>query len=863
MIKSNLSNEKFREAIVYTAAQDNIQKGIFRRALRRAGKTGLVTAAGIVSIGAIDYFFIQSGATQSVLDSIISNYDRLTQIDPDSNLPLILSKDYRHWLLTASILLFGFYSLGAWGINSFSSKAYNRRNDMVQAVLRVPHDNRESEYDRYNSLTGKTQKAWERDLHDYFRVVAEWGRIENRTLAIRDDNLQIGTRVPEGVYQQKTYLRPDLEDIILGLNQREDREKMLIPESRGTKVAFSLPLQINQPQMYFEGRVFDDLAYAKDFLGLEIVCKQLSSEQWVIGSCGPEKSRSFLFGKRKRLAAAIQDEILYPFYYSTPSDDDLSIALVLEATYPVERGGVATLISAMMRDLKPEYFNGRELHYEVISILGFTGPYKTRISYEFPRNAHMNPPIIVFGHTMNPSLDIIQDLTENRTLFPLLRGENKSNQRSRELKQTIFDLEDAIASFDFKGFYNVADRIKYFSADEILFSAETLEALHDIYHQPHDKDKPSFERFQYQWRDLRQPLVYIIKSKKAHANIYYSLLTGVGGVYSALAKREFNAGLVLTEHGIYREDRLVDIANSGMDPFFARKWGQAFDFYSRLVYDAADSITTLCESNRAKQIRDGAPEHKTKIIRVGISLDRPKPSIESPGLYDPKSFTVGMLGNVQPVKQVELFISAAEYLSQKYKSINWQFHVMGRDDPHAKSYAVQIHKRVEQNDELQKIFHFSPYTNYVDAFTPLDVGVLTSSSEVLPVSIIEFISLGKLMIAMDVGGISELINGVDINGNKIDDYGPAGLLVGVNTPENVSKDVADAILTMYLRKCYLLTGKRSDIPEPTPGKLDYLLRQRIPIEEAGPKRIKASFYSDVVLPLYAQEFMRSMQRGAA
>jgi len=120
--------------------------------------------------------------------------------------------------------------------------------------------------------------------------------------------------------------------------------------------------------------------------------------------------------------------------------------------------------------------------------------------------------------------------------------------------------------------------------------------------------------------------------------------------------------------------------------YIVEKWKKALNFYSKISYESADHITTLCPSNVEKLVRDGAPRKKIEIIPGGISLDGKEELYEHEKLSNPKSFTVGMLGNVQPVKRVELFIRVAKYLKEKYDMVNWDFHVMGRDDPNVQEY---------------------------------------------------------------------------------------------------------------------------------------------------------------------------------
>ena len=856
---TELEREKFDEARLYTAYQNKIQKKLFRKGIGKIGAIISLAALGTAAAGALDYYLLDTHVTTNILHNIMQGVSYLAQpnLEIDNNLPRIFQGVYLGRLLTGGITAFALSTLGIMGINASVSSRYTKKNNIVEAVLGVPHKDMNSEIQMYKSLTGKPGDSWRKERQDYFETLSEWAKIECISECLLDANYHFEGTVPADALERKPYRRPTLDEIMTGLGKRDDRKPMDIPKNKGTRVAFALPRQPNQQQQFFEGYVFDALDI-QEFVGYEVFLKKLSSAKWVLGTCGPEEVKPtsmFLRNKTKITEKLIKDEILYPFYYCAPSDKALSIALISEGTYPVERGGVATLVNEMMMELIPEYFKYQQVHFEVISHLAFTGPFKTKVSYTIPHNVHLNPPIIMYGYTMNPSIETKRELPRTGELFEAQKHVSKSKRRHTEIKHTIAQLEKAIESCDMKLFYTVADRIQYFSSNELLISSATMEYLYEEYHKTPDKDKPDFQRFQYQWRNLRQPLIYVIKSEKVPADVYYCVATGVSGVYSALAQKQFKCGLVLTEHGIYLEDRIVDLSNSPMQPFFDRKWTKTLEFYSKLVYDAAHAITTTCASNYFKQLRDGAPKEKLKLIPGSVHINEKIPTFDEPGLKDPLSFQVGMLGNVQRVKRVELFIGTADYLQSHYPEVHWTFKVMGRDDTNDKRYVEQIHTLVEQNPTLEKNFEFSPYTNYIKAFAPLDTGVLMSSSEVQPRSIMEFLSLGKPMIGLDVGGIDELINGTGV-----DKLGPAGMVVDVGTSEKVVKGVADAIVTLYQRKYFMLTGKKSDIPEPEESKLAYLLSQQKPMEKVGPVRM-ANYDFKIIMPLYAQEFMDSIVKA--
>jgi len=854
-IKNTIGEELIKERLV-EAAQDDVQKRLFRKALWGVTKTGIATLGLTAGIGALDYYLHQPGLTHNIIEGIAAGYQYLQQIDPATGKPLI-ADIYKPWLLSGSICAFTVGSLGWWALNSIASTTYSKKNTIADAVLSVSHQSIQSELDTYARITHKPAYRWEQIRADYFDVLVELAQLSEAVLVAKDGNLLLKTTYPKKA-SKYAYIRPTLEQIVDGLNTRKDFEHMDIPNGKIRRVTFPLPLEPNQAQMYCEAYIFQDKdrEAAKGFLGFDVFSKRISNTEWVIGSIGPQRPKHYSLNFNTRIKSfpdveTIKRGILNPLYYRNPPQDAVALAYITEATYPVARGGVSSVVHQMIRDLKPEHLNAQRIHNEVVPLIGFPGTFKTRISYDPTDNTHINPAIVLYGHTKNPSLDIKADIIGNQLFSGRLIGETEERYRSRELKRLIFDFEKAFAEHDTSLFYDVADRMQFFSLDEILNSKETLEVLHNLYYQIHDEEKPDFKYYQNEWRVLRRAPLVVIKSKKVEADVYYTLLTGVAGVYAALAKREYGEKfkqkkkVVLTEHGIFAEDIRVFLANTSMHPYLRQMWERALDFYSKITYQAADKITTLCTTNYNKQIRDGAPADKMEVIPVGIGLDPTPITQEFPNLQDPRSFSFGLLGNVQPVKRIELIIAVAENLQNHYgKCVDWNCYVMGRDDEDSPAYARQIHSAVDHSSVLKGIFHFRPYSgDYRVAYGHLDTGILLSASEVMPVAIIEFMYCSKIPIGRDVGAVDELINGHD-------NYGPAGLVLPIDTFENEVESAANAILALYLRKYYKLTGQKSTIDPPLGYDMDWLLTHDF--ESIGLKRTKERFNTTIVLPKYGK-----------
>src|SRR5690606_38843037 len=118
------------------------------------------------------------------------------------------------------------------------------------------------------------------------------------------------------------------------------------------------------------------------------------------------------------------------------------------------------------------------------------------------------------------------------------------------------------------------------------------------------------------------------------ARLYHSVSTGYAGLLAAIASRRTGRPMLLTEHGIYGRERELELARASwisepaVDPRLPaqeasplrRLWSRFFKKLSQIAYHQAQSIVTLSEVNRVKQLADGAAESRTSIIANGVDV---------------------------------------------------------------------------------------------------------------------------------------------------------------------------------------------------------------------------------------------------
>jgi len=168
--------------------------------------------------------------------------------------------------------------------------------------------------------------------------------------------------------------------------------------------------------------------------------------------------------------------------------------------------------------------------------------------------------------------------------------------------------------------------------------------------------------FFWSWRFLIRSLLAVVATPLPQARVFHAVATGFAGLVGSCAKIGWKRPLLVTEHGIYTNERRIDLAvadwlfDSGAGGFdvTARPvelrsiWLNAFQSFSRISYAVADVITTQYRANQAYQRDDGAPHDKLRIIPNGIDpvkfapiprdeTTRPLRTVLMIGQYDPMS----------------------------------------------------------------------------------------------------------------------------------------------------------------------------------------------------------------------------------
>ena len=165
------------------------------------------------------------------------------------------------------------------------------------------------------------------------------------------------------------------------------------------------------------------------------------------------------------------------------------------------------------------------------------------------------------------------------------------------------------------------------------------------------------------------------------------------------------------------------------------------------------------------------PPEKIRIIENGIDINSlynhaVKPITATGG--GPDILRIGLAGRLVPVKRIDVFIKTARYIQDNYPDIKAEFYIFG-DGP-LRSELETLSRELNTDN----IIHFEGHCeDIIERLQNLDILMMTSDHEGLPMTILEAMALKVPIIAHAVGGIPLLLDNGSC-GALIRDHCPVG-----------------------------------------------------------------------------------------
>lgn len=236
-------------------------------------------------------------------------------------------------------------------------------------------------------------------------------------------------------------------------------------------------------------------------------------------------------------------------------------------------------------------------------------------------------------------------------------------------------------------------------------------------------------------------------------DLSHCAIAGVAGVMGVLAKIEKGTPFILTEHGVWFRERLLDIIDLHLehDPPAKFFWVNFFKALTRMNYYYADAIYPVCHFNVRWEDELGRDNLK-RVIYNGVDTNRFRP-MDIPRLHDgPTVVSVTRLDRFKdPLNLIEAMSHVVEAIP-KERPIALIY-----GPSHDEDYAELCSEVVEKRN-LQNVVKFMGFTREPEkAYNIGDVVVLPSLTEGFPFALIEAMACGKPIVATNVGGVKEAL----------------------------------------------------------------------------------------------------------
>lgn len=450
-----------------------------------------------------------------------------------------------------------------------------------------------------------------------------------------------------------------------------------------------------------------------------------------------------------------------------PIEGPADVCLLLEGTYPYVSGGVSSWTHELLRAQS-------HLKFSLVCILAPGAKLEPR--YTVPSNV----------------IEITHITVQNLPRGGMLSSHTTREDLFKELELPLLKLQH---SPSLKGLSEIMDaihRVKHAGSTLLLNSPEAWKTLVRMYSET--MGDSSFIDYFWTWRGLLGSAYSLLLGYLPPARMYHTLCTGYAGLLIARAHLETGKPCLLTEHGIYTNERKIEITaaewlndEKGLNLNVNRRryerdlrdfWIDSFSGYAKLCYEACNPIITISEANREMEVADGADPAKLLIIPNGVDVDRFS-KIEHKSSGRP---TIALIGRVVPIKDIKTYLHAVAIIRETLPNI--QAFIMGPTDEDSDYYQECL--ALVENHKISKSVTFTGKVKIDDYLPQIDVVVLTSISEGQPLVILEAGAAGIPSVCTDVGDCRDLIYG---RPNETPPLGAGGAITLLTDPDAVARSV--------------------------------------------------------------------------
>jgi glycosyltransferase involved in cell wall biosynthesis len=410
-----------------------------------------------------------------------------------------------------------------------------------------------------------------------------------------------------------------------------------------------------------------------------------------------------------------------------------------EGTYPYVRGGVSTWCHDLIGGLP-------DVEFVIYAMIGNPSG---RYEYELPKNVTQVVSVPLWGH---------ERLAEYNGGH---LGGSRRARSPRAMRATFLPLFETFLDQVMRGIGHadpdalataIGELYHYFRGHdydwtmrrEETWTAAMATFTREPWHARHMSALEAVELVRSLYRYLI-PLAIALPE----ADVYHTSAAGLCGIAAIAAKRTARRPVVLTEHGVYLRERVLELARAGL-PFSDRVIKKNFfSGIARATYAACDLVAPVCQYNTRWERYYGVPSERIRVIYNGVDDRR----FDDRGL-DPQRPTVTAVLRIDPLKDVPTLIASATTVRAAIPDV--AYNLWGpAPDP---AYLATCERLIEELDLRETVRLMGPTRDPAGAYADSHVVALSSISEGFPFSVIEAMMCAKPVVATDVGGVREAVD---------------------------------------------------------------------------------------------------------
>lgn len=429
----------------------------------------------------------------------------------------------------------------------------------------------------------------------------------------------------------------------------------------------------------------------------------------------------------------------------------LSVLMTTEGTYPYSPGGVSTWCDALLRNTPDVRWTLLPLMMNPHIEQQFDPPDNVRRLLSVPLWGIEEPaeflPDIPFAQLYDRKRRTTEATIE-REFLPLFRDlvtvicERPSD--SPTLGRVLVGLEDYFRVYDYNQSFK--SRSVWNAFKEIFEKARRPSTSLGMTESPSLFDATECLRWLYHF-------LIVLNVRVPKTSVTHSTAAAFCGIPCITAKVRHGTPMILTEHGVYLREQYLFLSRFHR-LFFCKQF--LLDFITAIVranYHFADIVAPVCQYNTRWEVAHATPQQKIRVIYNGVDPDLFQ---ASPKLHGEPH--VVATARIDPLKDIETLIRVAARLKTTHPRARFTVYGAVADEPYYRR-CLTLRKRLGVEDTVNL---GTATTDVVSAYRDADVVLLTSISEAFPYSVIEAMACEKAIVASDVGGVGEALEGCGV-----------------------------------------------------------------------------------------------------